>query len=97
MPPKYVCKSIKSCGKEFNDAIYSNPKSIALANSLLDECVRIRKAKGVTQKALAEKTGIKQQAISRIETKAVGTSLKTLCILLRAMNCRLKVVPKKKA
>ena len=62
--------------------------------AVLGELVKLRKAQGLSQVELAEKTGIKQQVISRIENKENSPTLKTLCGILDVLNYDIKFVPR---
>jgi len=62
--------------------------------NVLGELVKIRKAKGLSQVDLAEKTGNKQQVISRIENKENSPTLKTLCSILDVLGYDIKFVPR---
>ena len=64
--------------------------------ALIDELVRIRKMKNVSQSQLAELTGSKQQAISRTEKKEHSPSLKLFCTLANALGYELHLVEKEK-
>ena len=59
---------------------------------LLGELVKLRKARGLSQAELAEKSGNKQQAISRMENKENSPTLKTLCTILDALDCDIMFV-----
>ncbi len=59
----------------------------AIIQAMLDA----RKSAGMTQKELAEKTGIAQGDISRLETGNANPSLKTLQRLAEGMGMRLKL------
>lgn len=59
---------------------------------LISEMVRLRKENKLTQGALAEMTGNKQQVISRIEKRESSPTLKTFCNLLNFMGYELKIV-----
>jgi DNA-binding XRE family transcriptional regulator len=61
---------------------------------LLGELVRLRKETGLTQKELAEKTGKKQQTISKIEKHEKSPTLATLCNLANALNVDITLVPR---
>lgn len=61
---------------------------------LLSEIVRIRKESNLTQAELAEKSGNKQQVISRIENKENSPTLKTLCSILDVLGYEIKFEPK---
>jgi transcriptional regulator with XRE-family HTH domain len=57
--------------------------------------VLLRKEKNISQKELAELTGNKQQAISRIERKENTPSLRIFCNILNALGYELQIVEKK--
>ena len=64
--------------------------------AVLSELVKIRKEKGLSQAELAEKTGNKQQVISRIENKENSPTLKTVCAILRSLDYEIQLVPRQK-
>ncbi len=53
---------------------------------LVDQMVNIRKEQNLSQKQLAEMTGNRQQAISRIEKNEHSPSLQAFCNLLSALG-----------
>ena len=55
-----------------------------------------RHNKKYSQKEIGEKTGLSQQAISRIETGAYSTSLSSIMKYLDALGYTLDIVPIKK-
>ena len=57
---------------------------------LLAELVKIRKESNLSQTELAEKSGNKQQVISRIENKENSPTLKTLCSILDVLGYEIK-------
>ena len=59
--------------------------------------IRLRKQEKITQSKLAELTGNRQQAISRIENKEVNPSLRVFCNLLNALGYELRIVKKSNA
>ena len=61
---------------------------------ILGELAMLRKAKGITQMELAQKSGYKQQVISRIEKKENSPTLKTLCSLADVLDVDIVLVPK---
>jgi len=61
---------------------------------LLAELVKIRKESNLSQTELAEKSGNKQQVISRIENKENSPTLKTLCSILDVLGYEIKFEPK---
>lgn len=66
---------------------------------LMRAIVEARKSRQITQKQLAEKTGIDQSDISKIETGNANPSLSTLKRLAEGMDMILKLefIPKSKA
>ena len=61
---------------------------------VLGQLVRLRKEKGLSQVELAQKSGNKQQVISRIENRENSPTLKTLCSLLDVMGYDIQFVPR---
>jgi len=64
--------------------------------AVLGELIRIRKMQGLSQTELAEKSGNKQQVISRVENKENSPTLKTVCSLLSALDYEIQLVPKQR-
>ena len=62
---------------------------------LLAELVKIRKDANLSQTELAQRSGNKQQVISRIENKENSPTLKTLCSILDVLGYEIKFEPKK--
>ena len=58
---------------------------------LIDEFTVLRKTLNISQKELAERTGNRQQAISRLEKKENSPSLKFFLNLLNALGYDLKI------
>ena len=61
---------------------------------LVSKLIALRKEQHMTQGELANRTGNKQQAISRIEKGENSPSLKTFSILLNALGYELQIVKK---
>ena len=59
---------------------------------IVDELVAIRKASGISQVELAKQTGIKQQALSRIEKKENGQYLRSVLNIAEALGYDLVLV-----
>ena len=59
--------------------------------AIIQAIIDARKSTGMTQKDLAEKTGITQGDISRLETGSANPSLKTLQRLAEGMGMTLKL------
>ncbi|WP_281680202.1 helix-turn-helix domain-containing protein [Synergistes jonesii] len=58
---------------------------------IIQSLVDARKANGLTQKQLAEKTGITQSDISKLENGGANPSLRTLRRLAAALGMRVKI------
>jgi len=59
--------------------------------AIIQAMINARKCSGITQKQLAERTGIAQADISKLETGSANPSLKTIQRLASGMGMRLKV------
>lgn len=81
--------------KKFEEAHIEAEKLQYKELELRNKLVELRKSKNITQQELEEKTGLSQQAISRLEIgKNVSPSLKTLLKYAEAIGCQL--VPQSK-
>lgn len=63
-----------------------------MEKKLIDEIIQIRKEQHISQSKLAELTGNKQQAISRMENKEHSPSLKLFYSMVHALGYDLKIV-----
>jgi transcriptional regulator with XRE-family HTH domain len=54
--------------------------------------IQLRNERGISQVQLAEKTGLRQQNISRIESGKYSTGLDILAKIAEALNCRIDFV-----
>lgn len=59
--------------------------------SIIQAMIDARRASGLTQKQLAEKTGIAQADISKLENGSANPSLRTLRRLAAGMGMRIKL------
>jgi len=76
----------KSFNKKWNE--------LSTIYRLIDEMINIRKIAKISQKDLAEVTGVSQQVISRIESKDNIPTFKTFSNLLNALGYTLKIEKK---
>jgi len=60
---------------------------------LIGRFVEAREAKGLTQKELAERAGIKQSAVARLERMQAIPQIDTLFKLLQPLGYTLEIVP----
>ena len=84
----------------FNDFYYDDNNvspadraKIEFEVELIGKLIEAREAKGLTQKQLAEVTGLKQSAIARLESMKVTPQIDTLFRLLTPMGYKLAIVP----
>ena len=88
----------------FND-IWNDPNlldedekaSIAFEVALIGRLVEAREAKGLTQKELAERAGLKQSAVARLESMKATPQIDTLFKVLKPLGYTLAIVPDKEA
>ena len=59
--------------------------------SVIQAMIDARKAAGLTQKQLADTTGIAQSDISKLETGSANPSLRTLQRLAQGMGMKMKI------
>lgn len=57
---------------------------------------RARRAAGLSQNALAEKVGIWQETVSKIESGQTNTRVDTLCDILAALDLEIAIRPRRK-
>lgn len=69
---------------------------IRSAKEFGNEIRRIRKKQDLSQKQLADKAGIWQETISKIENGAGGTKLETLFVLCAALGLEMELNPRSK-
>lgn len=62
---------------------------------LLADIVSIREEKVLTQRDIAEMTGLKQSAIARFENLLETSNALTLLIVINSLGCELSLKPKK--
>lgn len=64
-----------------------------MPEALIEEVVECRKKSGLSQKKLADLSGVKQSVIARMERSVHSPQIDTLLRLLRPLGYTLKVVP----
>ena len=69
---------------------------IQLEMDLIEATIEARKKSNLSQRDLSKKTGIKQPAIARIESRSRSPQATTLIKLLYPMGYTIRVVPLKK-
>jgi DNA-binding XRE family transcriptional regulator len=87
---KQIIEQKRNADPEFRE-ILDNRR---MEYEVLEQLIKLRKEQGLTQKELAEKTGKKQQIISKMETNEKSPTLSTLCQLAQALDVDIKLVPR---
>ncbi|MCL1875041.1 MAG: helix-turn-helix transcriptional regulator [Synergistaceae bacterium] len=64
--------------------------------SLIGKLIEARELKGLTQKELADKAGIKQSAVARLESLKATPQIDTLFKVLKPLGYTLEIVPDRK-
>jgi transcriptional regulator with XRE-family HTH domain len=85
--------------EELAKSLGVNTKEVQEKQKLMQLIVKIRKAKGLSQTALAKKVGVSQSRIAQIES-GVGTAKVTFDVLLNilaVLGYGFTIVPKKAA
>ena len=62
---------------------------LSSSTALIDYLVAERQRQGLSQKQLADRSGIKQPMIARIESKRACPTIDTLCSWAQALGCSL--------
>ena len=74
-----------------NPEFHAEHEALEPEFSIIQAMIDARKASGLTQKELAEKTGIAQADISKVENGSANPSLRTLRRLAAGMGMQLKL------
>lgn len=65
-----------------------------ISNLIIDELVRARKARGISQRELAQLCGLPQSTIGRIEAGLVVPNMLTLAKIAEVLQLELSLRPK---
>lgn len=82
--------------KMFNDNEFVTPEERERINfevSLIGKIIEAREAKGLSQRELAELSGVKQPAIARMESMKTTPQIDTLIKVLMPLGYTLAIVP----
>lgn len=98
--------SKKINGTEYTtfDDVWNDPKilteaekdEIQLKIDLVGKLIEAREEKGISQKRLAEMSGLKQPAIARLEKMQATPQIDTLIKVLKPLGYTLEIVPDKR-
>lgn len=72
------------------DQIARTPKQIG------DLIQRQRRLMNMSQSEAADRAGLRQEMVSKIESGSPGTAIRSICDLLAALNLELSVAPRSK-
>lgn len=89
-------KKHQTFNEMFNDDDFVSPEDREQINfevSLIGKMIEAREAKGLSQRELAEISGVKQPAIARIESMKSTPQLDTLLKVLVPLGYTLEIVP----
>ena len=89
-------KIIDTFSDYFNDDTRVSPAERELINfeiSLIGKMIETREQKGLSQRELAEISGVKQPAIARLESLRVTPQIDTLFKILHSLGYTLEIVP----
>lgn len=75
---------------EFKEAF----REASVELDLIAQIIKTRKAKGLTQKDVADKSGLTQQMVSRIEKREYPPNYKNLVKIADALDTKLELVSK---
>lgn len=84
----------KDVKKEITVLDDSDIKEINFSVELVSEIIKRRLELGITQRQLADMTGIKQSAIARLESFRASPKLETIYKILGPLELEIKVIPK---
>lgn len=85
--------------KLWNDSKFIDPAQktkIDLEVELIGKLIKARESKGLSQKELANLSGLKQSAIARLESMKATPQIDTLFKILQPLGYTLAVVPSEK-
>lgn len=91
-----IMKKYTNFDEMFNDDEYVSPEEREQINfqvELIGKIISAREAKGLSQRDLAELTGIKQPAIARMESMKTIPKIDTLFKILAPLGYTLSVTP----
>ena len=77
--------------KSISEEERRNMEEIEELSSIVSSIIRRRQELGISQRDLAERCGIPQSSIARIETLKTTPKLNTLVKLMQALNLKLQV------
>ena len=74
-------------------AINAESKPAKLSDTLIDDFIKVRKYKHMSQAELAKRSRLHQAAVGRIENKSTDPRLETLMRMLNSMGYTLTIIP----
>lgn len=89
-------KNYKTFNEMYNDDEYVSPEEREQINfqvSLIGKMIEAREKKGLSQRDLAELSGVKQPAIARLESMKATPQVDTLLKILAPLGYTLSITP----
>ncbi len=89
-------KAIDTFSDYMNDEARISPAERELINfeiSLIGKMIKAREEKGISQRELAEISGVKQPAIARLESMKTTPQIDTLFKVLHPLGYTIEIVP----
>lgn len=80
----------------WNDPNFLSPEhkaKIDLEAEIVEKLIEIRKQHELSQRELAERCGVKQSAIARLEKMSVSPQVSTVMRILKPLGYKLAIVP----
>lgn len=84
-------KDYKNHVKTINEEERRNMEEIEEISTIVSSIIKRRQELGISQRSLAERCGLPQSSIARIETLKTTPKLDTLVKLLQALDLKLQV------
>lgn len=87
---KKIIRQKRKADPEFDSAY----RQASAELDLIAQIIKVRKEKGLTQKDVADKAGLTQQMVSRIESKEFPPNYRNLVKIADALDSELQLVSK---
>ncbi|MBN3489954.1 helix-turn-helix transcriptional regulator [Acholeplasma equirhinis] len=92
MKKDYKIENVIKQIEDKNETLQIWRKQYESQKKIIDKIISVRKSKGITQKQLAEMTGLKQSAIARIESFSNSPQLDTLVKISFALDLKIELL-----
>lgn len=79
--------------KDLDEFIKDEQENIDLEYAFIDEFIKLRKEKKLSQQKVADLSDVIRETITRIENKITSPQLNTLIKILKSLGYTVKIVP----